>query len=88
MRQSIGVDMTKKWKNSLGIPMIPLREGAMMAAWETRNKDFNVYASINDLENNQVDSSVDISIHPKVNISVNDVNRFCNWLTDYEREKG
>ena len=41
MRQSIGVDMSKKWKNSLGIPMIPLREGVMMAAWETRNKDFN-----------------------------------------------
>ena len=52
--------MSKKWKNSLGIPMIPL-EGVMMAAWETRNKDFNVYASINDLENNQVDSSVDSS---------------------------
>ena len=88
MRQSIGADMSKKWKNSLGIPMIPLREGVMMAAWETRNKDYNVYATINDLENNQVDSSVDISSHPKVNISVNDVNRFCNWLTDYEREKG
>ena len=88
MRLSVGADMSKKWNNSLGVPMIPLKERVMMAAWETRNKDYEFYCSLNDLKKNGIDSSDDFSNYPMANISIDEINHFCAWLTNYERDKG
>ena len=88
MRLSAGADMTKKWNNSLGVPMIPLKERVMVAAWETRNKDYEFYCSLNNLKKDDIDSSADLPNYPKANISIYEINHFCDWLTNYERDKG
>ncbi|MBD28738.1 MAG: hypothetical protein CMO38_05770 [Verrucomicrobiaceae bacterium] len=88
MRLSMGIDMTKKWKNSLGIQMIPLRKGAMLAAIETRNKDYEYFCTQNNIKSNHVNDSTNSGDYPVANITINKIKDFCNWLTNHEREKG
>ena len=88
MRLSVGIDMTKEWTNSLGIQMIPLREGLMLAAIETRHKDYEYFCTHNNIKSSRVNNSVNLGDHPIANITIKEIRDFCNWLTDYEREKG
>ena len=88
MRLSVGIDMTKEWKNSLGIQMIPLREGLMLAAIETRHKDYEYFCTHNNIKSSRVNNSANLGDHPIANITIKKIRVFCNWLTDHEREKG
>lgn len=88
MRKSEGVDFTKEWKNSLGIPMIPLRDDVMMSAWEIRVRDFDYFCSSTGKKRESKPKFTQGDNHPVVLIDRDQIDDFCEWLTEYERDKG
>ncbi len=88
MRESEGVDFAKEWKNSLGIPMLPLRDAVMMSAWEIRVKDFDVFCSLTGKKRKFKPKFPQKDKHPVVLVDRNEIEEFCKWLTEYERDKG
>ena len=88
MRESEGVDFAKQWKSSLGIPMLPLRDAVMMSAWEIRVKDFDVFCSLTGKKRKFKPKFPQKDKHPVVLVDRNEIEEFCKWLTEYERDKG
>ena len=88
MRESNGVDFAKEWKNSLGIPMLPLRDNVMMSAWEIRVKDFDYFCSLTEEKRESKPKFPQDDKHPVVLVNRNQIDKFCEWLTEYERDKG
>ncbi|MDB4720570.1 SUMF1/EgtB/PvdO family nonheme iron enzyme [Verrucomicrobiales bacterium] len=88
MRESEGVDFAKEWKNSLGIPMLPLRDDVMMSAWEIRVKDFDYFCSMTGEKRESKPKFAQDDKHPVVLVNRNQIDKFCKWLTEYERGKG
>lgn len=81
----------KPWTNSLGMRFVPVPgTKALFSIWETRVKDYAAYAAAR--------SGVDESwrhpgfsqqeTHPAVNITWEDAQGFCRWLTEKERAAG
>lgn len=82
------VVLGKPWENSLDIKMMPLGRRAMLAATETRRKDFAEFArSINlppvEGRNLEADPTLPVTF-----VSRAEAEQFCRWLTDRERAKG
>ena len=88
MRESKGANFAKEWKNSLGVPMLPLRENVMMSAWEIRVKDFDYYCSFTGKKPENKPEFPQENEHPVVSINRKEIEGFCKWLTEYERDKG
>lgn len=87
LRASGAVVFGKPWENSLGIRMVPLGR-AMLAAVETRRKDFAEFArSTNQppVEGRVLDQDPEL---PVTRVSRTEAEQFCRWLTDRERGKG
>lgn len=87
LRASGAVVFGKAWENSLGIRMVPLGR-AMLAAVETRRKDFAEFArSTNQppVEGRVLDQDPEL---PVTRVSRTEAEQFCRWLTDRERGKG
>jgi len=87
LRATGSVVFGKPWENSLGIQMVPMGR-AMLAATETRRKDFAEFArSINlpPAEGRVLDAEDTL---PVTHITRAEAEQFCRWLTDRERAKG
>ena len=88
MRESKEIDFAKEWKNTLGIPMLPLRDGVLMSAWEIRVKDFAYFCSLTKEKHEYRPDFPQGDKHPVVLVDRNQIDDFCKWLTEYERGKG
>ncbi len=76
----------KLWSNSLGMNMVPIGadEDLMVASWETRSVDYRRYLKNAKLEVGEVILSDDPNV-PVTGVTREDCEKFCEWLTLYER---
>jgi hypothetical protein len=80
--------------NTLGMPFVPvLGTEVSFCIWETRVKDYAAYAAanagvVNASWKNFGSGFKQEGTHPVVNVSWNDANAFCAWLTKKELAEG
>ena len=87
LRATGAVVFSKPWDNSLSMKLVPLGK-AMLAAFETRRKDFAEFARSSNrppVANRDLSQAPDL---PVTNVSRTEAEQFCRWLTDRERAKG
>jgi hypothetical protein len=76
------------FKNSLEMKFVPVPgTEALFCIWETRVQDYAVFAKQTDREVEQPYFSQGAT-HPVMNVSWDDAQAFCKWLTEAERQAG
>jgi serine/threonine protein kinase len=80
-----GLIFGTQWKNSIGMPLVPIREGLMAAVWETRVEDYAAFAKATKRAGAKSPGFRQDSNHPVVGVNLADARAFCEWLTQKER---
>lgn len=74
--------------NSLGMDLVPLGDGALIAATETRVQDYEAFLKATGRSWTKKPPFLISASHPAVSVSWEDATAFCNWLTEKERTAG
>ena len=77
----------ERWTNRLGMVFAPISEtNILFCIWETRVQDYTAFANASMRKWRNPDYASG-STYPAVDLSWDDANAFCAWLTDYERKQ-
>ena len=87
LRPSRGVVFGKRWKNSLGMPFVPVHS-LMVCAWETRVSDWKAYQQSVKSAITPITNFRQSPEEPVAGLSRTDAMAFCKWLTESERAQG
>ena len=92
LEQDTSVILDRPWVNSLGMKFVPMGDEWMAAVWETRRKDYRIYAESVGISMPLVADGVESddaedpnADHPVTFISRDEAEAFCEWLTAKER---
>lgn len=75
------------WKNSLEIPLVPIKESLMASAYEITIDWYKAYLKAENKPTPPQPSFPQAGDHPVVNITKAEAEEFCAWLTRIEQKK-
>ena len=87
LREDNSVVFNREWINGMGMKLLPLEEGVMMAEHETRVQDYYSYCEANSIKPLPKPDFPQQPGHPVVKVSRKDGVAFCNWLSAKERRE-
>ena len=79
-----GVVFGLQWRNSLDMPLVPIRKGLMAAVFETRTQDYRAFMRATKYRPYRKPGFRQTGSHPVVGVNLADAQAFCSWLTKKE----
>lgn len=86
LEKSLGVVFGRPWENGIGMRFVPLGEDLMVSVWETRVRDYEIFLRETGRNVQRPAWFAQTGDHPVVNVSREDAQAFCEWLTERERK--
>lgn len=86
LEKSLGVVFGQAWENGIGMRFVPLGEDLMVSIWETRVADFEHFVRESGRIEPRAAYFPQTPNDPVVNVSREDAQAFCQWLTERERK--
>ncbi|WP_018971133.1 SUMF1/EgtB/PvdO family nonheme iron enzyme [Rubritalea marina] len=81
-----GVVFGEPWRNSLGMEFVPINPSMMGGAYEVRVKDYLKFCKEANHRAPYYSRAPNLEDHPIVNITRDEAEAFCVWLTQVERQ--
>lgn len=85
LKRNEGVVFGKPWQNGLGMKFVPLGTGLMVSVWETRVRDYEGFVAEKLAAAAPIAGFAQSRDDPAVQVSRDDAQAFCEWLTVRER---
>ena len=85
MSRNEGVVFGRPWENAIHMKFVPLSQDIMVSIWETRAADYALFVKETGRPSPPEPHFVQEPDHPVVNVSREDAQAFCEWLTERER---
>ncbi|MES2475381.1 MAG: SUMF1/EgtB/PvdO family nonheme iron enzyme [Verrucomicrobiota bacterium] len=86
LEKSLGVVFGKPWENGIGMSFVPVSADLMASVWETRVKDYDLFVNEAGYLAAPPTDFPQTPEDPVVNVSRDDAEAFCVWLTERERK--
>ncbi len=88
LEKSKGVIFGRAWENGIGMKFVPIGQDLMASVWETRVKDYERFVRESNPRRPPARPTdfPQTPDHPVVNVSREDAEAFCLWLTEREKK--
>lgn len=86
LKKNQGVVFGRPWENGIHMEFAPLGQDLMVSIWETRVRDYALFVKETGQAPPRTPSFVQDGDHPVVNVSREDAQAFCEWLTTREHK--
>lgn len=85
LKKNQGVVFGRAWENGIHMRFMPVGQDLMASIWETRVRDYALFLKETGKDGPPAAYFPQDSDHPVVNVSREDAQAFCEWLTQRER---